>query len=386
MSTGSERGRQKRIEATFRSLIAAGVAALLPLTAAAATITVDTKADNMTAGDGECTLREAIGNVNALGDASTGDCAAGTGAGDTIAFDLELPAKIKLTLGQLVVGQDVSIVGPTTGSLRISGSRAGRVLSVTAGTTSVSNLTIERGRDLSGGGISNAGTLILSNCTLKANSAGLGGGISNAGTATLINCTLKGNKGGQGGGINNAGTLHVTNSTFKGNRGYYGVGGGILNIGTATFTNCTLNRNRAYAGKGSLGGGGIWHSSANLGTATLTNTIVATSGRGGDCAGDPVTSNGHNLSSDDTCFTGGGTDLVETDPLLAPLANYGGPTETQALCSGPGVPKGVCSGPSPALDAGDDAVTGPPDNLTTDQRGLNRNAGLHVDIGAYERQ
>lgn len=170
------------------------------------------------------------------------------------------------------------------------------------------------------------------------------------------------------------------------NKGYYGVGGAILNIGTATLTNCTLNRNRAYAGKNSLGGGGIWHTNANLGTATLTNTIVADSGKGGDCGGDPVTSNGHNLSSDGTCFTSGGTDLIDTAPLLAPLADYGGPTETQALCSGVGVPKALCSGPSPAIDAGDDAVTGPPDNVTTDQRGLDRNAGLHVDIGAYELQ
>ena len=41
---------------------------------------------------------------------------------------------------------------------------------------------------------------------------------------------------------------------------------------------------------------------------------------------------------------------------------------------------------SPAIDAGDDAVIGPPHNLTTDQRGLPRLAGAHVDIGAYEVQ
>ena len=32
------------------------------------------------------------------------------------------------------------------------------------------------------------------------------------------------------------------------------------------------------------------------------------------------------------------------------------------------------------------AVTVPPNNLTTDQRGLPRLAGAHVDIGAYEAQ
>jgi hypothetical protein len=71
--------------------------------------------------------------------------------------------------------------------------------------------------------------------------------------------------------------------------------------------------------------------------------------------------------------------------MLAPLANYGGPTATMALCSGVDTPN-RCRGVSPAIDAGDDSVLGPPYNLTTDQRGLPRDAGAHVDIGAYEAQ
>ena len=41
---------------------------------------------------------------------------------------------------------------------------------------------------------------------------------------------------------------------------------------------------------------------------------------------------------------------------------------------------------SPAIDAGSDTVLGPPDNLTTDQRGDGhaRKQGTHVDIGALE--
>ncbi len=119
---------------------------------------------------------------------------------------------------------------------------------------------------------------------------------------------------------------------------------------------------------------------------TLTNTIVAKNGKAGDCGGDPVTSAGHNLDSDGTCFAAGGTDLPNTNPMLAPLANYGGPTQTFALCSGAGVPSRRCTGASPAIDAGDDAVTGQPLNLTTDERGLPLSAGAHVDIGAYEAQ
>jgi len=55
------------------------------------------------------------------------------------------------------------------------------------------------------------------------------------------------------------------------------------------------------------------------------------------------------------------------------------------LCTAAGIPAG-CDAASPAIDAGDDSVTGPPDNLTTDQRGMSRLSGAHVDIGAYEAQ
>ena len=62
------------------------------------------------------------------------------------------------------------------------------------------------------------------------------------------------------------------------------------------------------------------------------------------------------------------TDLINTDPLLGPLADNGGPTFTQALLPG-----------SPAIDAGV-AVAG----VTTDQRGVPRPQGTAPDIGAFE--
>ncbi len=42
-------------------------------------ITVDSMADNATAGDGACTLREAILNANFDNDSTGGDCAPGSG-------------------------------------------------------------------------------------------------------------------------------------------------------------------------------------------------------------------------------------------------------------------------------------------------------------------
>jgi len=57
-----------------------------------------------------------------------------------------------------------------------------------------------------------------------------------------------------------------------------------------------------------------------------------------------------------------------TNPLLGPLQNNGGQTQTHALLTG-----------SPAIDAGTN--TGCP---TTDQRGIARPQGATCDIGAFE--
>jgi hypothetical protein len=97
-----------------------------------------------------------------------------------------------------------------------------------------------------------------------------------------------------------------------------------------------------------------------------------------------VTSAGYNLSSDNGAgFLTATSDQINTDPLLGPLADNGGPTFTHAVLDG-----------SPAMDAGKrDAI--PALALNTDQRGLPRPAtgsvtnavgGDSSDIGAFEAQ
>jgi hypothetical protein len=88
-----------------------------------------------------------------------------------------------------------------------------------------------------------------------------------------------------------------------------------------------------------------------------------------------VTSRGYNLSSDN----GGGFltatgDQINTNPMLGPLQNNGGPTFTHALLSG-----------SPAINAGDPVFSPPP---TFDQRGPGypRVSGGRIDVGSFELQ
>ena len=250
------------------------------------------------------------------------------------------------------------------------------------------------------GGLANAGSATLTNCTLSRNSAGVsGGGLINTrpGTLTLTNCTLGDNSaGGNGGGIfNPGGTLTLTNCALSGNSAR--AGGGIHHTGysVGTLTNCTLSGNSA-----SSDGGGIYNGAAGSGMVTLRHctlsgnsaggdsstiwgpaTVVGTilaNGRGGRLCSQSLISNGYNLDDDTSCglFDTGDLSLAPAD--LAPLGDYGGPTQTHALCTGPGQPHPSCSGRSAAIDAG--AMNCP----ATDQRGRPRPLGSSCDLGAYE--
>jgi hypothetical protein len=151
------------------------------------------------------------------------------------------------------------------------------------------------------------------------------------------------------------------------------VGGGLCNTGTAEVANSTIANNDANQGAGINNGNAL----------TLHNSIVAYNRSeyepgGTDCSGD-ITSRGYNLDSDGSCDLTAAGDQPDTDPLLAPLDDYGGPTETHALQAG-----------SPALDQGSCQATG----AVADQRGLGRpfdltnvaDADDGCDVGAFEAQ
>ena len=245
---------------------------------------------------------------------------------------------------------DMTITGPGANILTVSGNNSATVGSIfainTGVTASISGLTIANGNsnsnDQGGGGILNDGTLTVSNCTISGNSGtgsvnNEGGGITNFGTMTVSGSTFSGNTAALGGGIFNGdgNTLTVTNGTFSGNSAV-AKGGGIYNLagGTLTVTNSTISGNSGGEG------GGI---ETNSTTTTITNSIVA--GNTATAADD----------IDGTFTDGGGNVITPASPIaLAPLANYGGPTQTFLPLPN-----------SPAICAGN--KTGAP---TSDQRGF----------------
>ena len=273
-----------------------------------------------------------------------------------------------------------------------------------------------------GGGVLNrrgtgGSTVTLTNTVVSENVAAVGGGISNEGAAViLINSTVRNNSAVGGAGIDNycpgsdwTCPITIINSTVSNNTGvgiwnYAGGGQAIL-----TVTNSTVSSNSSTGiytsgvetGVGLLrlmnstvsnNGNGIQNISLLGGSSTveIANTIFNDNlGPGGSIGSldGTVISLGYNLSSDAVGGDGstgpggllnGPGDIRNTNALLGPLQNNGGPTMTHALLSN-----------SPAIDTGDPnfnphAFTPP---LLYDQRNSRRFPRVvngRVDIGAFE--
>ena len=252
-------------------------------------------------------------------------------------------------------------------------------IQISSGIVTISNSNISNNNLV--GIVNSYGTLTITNSTISNNIGHRGGGIKNNGTANVANSLISNNSAGLGGGIvNDYGALTITNSTISGNEAYdvptlATWGGGIANWGSLVLINSTITENTAEEE-----GDGIF----NRGTVMLSNTIIANNSPHGDCYDEyeNLTSTGYNLDSDGTCILTQSTDLPSTDPLLGPLANNGGQTETHALLEG-----------SPAIDTGAVNCTGADGNpLQTDQRGRprpvdgNDDGIVACDIGAFEVQ
>ena len=198
----------------------------------------------------------------------------------------------------------------------------------------------------SGGGIfvSSNGSINLYSSTLSHNSTGFGfsrgsgGGICGInGNINLYSSTLSHNSAGQESRGGDGGAIFIASSSI-------------------TLDHCTISNNQARFQ------GGIF--SINNSALSLNNSIIAGNSAYLVAINSPRTD--PNIIIGDI-ISESGTNILEGDPLLYPLGDYGGPTHTMPPLPGSG-----------AIDA----ATGTSHN--TDQRGLS--VGTPADIGAAELQ
>lgn len=315
-------------------------------------------------------------------------------------------------------GGIASTFGITTiSNSTITGNHAGQTgggitceqCTITDSVVSNNHVVPQEGESGSGGGISGGQGLTLLRCTISNNTVssnyGRGGGISygGGGPFTITDSTISNNQANySGGGVEGYNTIIITNSTISGNHagspsisgsGYGGGvncsenviiqnstlsnnsslldGGAIFNFGHLIITNSTISDNAAGGS-----GGGIYNSEYKM--VELTNSIFKTGKSGANVFNSnqgTITSHGYNLANDNgSGFFNQIGDLPDTNPILGPLQNNGGPTFTHELLPG-----------SPAINVGNPDFTPPP---LTDQRGAgyDRIFGGRVDIGAFEVQ
>jgi hypothetical protein len=348
-----------------------------------------------------------VTNTNDSGLGSLRQAFADANDGDTIDFDPSLKGQtISLTSAELVINKSIIISGFGPNLLAVSRAQkapAFRIFDLMPGrSVTIQGLTISNGLAPEfgcGGGILDEGSVLsLINCTVSGNSTdGTGGGIcvdANA-TLTIDSSTLSGNYAGDyGGSIANSGMLIINNSTLSGNRGEFAAGA-ILNgfdgDASLTVSNSTLSGNTTQLHGGGIFNGGqsaISNSTLSgnsgmtagaivnrLATLDIESTILSRGELGPNISNDSgtITSHGYNLSSDD----GGGVlsgpgDQINTNPLLGPLQNNGGPTFTHQLLPD-----------SPAIDAGNPNFAPPP---FYDQRGpgFPRVVNGRIDKGSFE--
>ena len=410
------RGRGAAVLATATiGLAAAGAPA-----ASAASFVVNSTADQPDAKVGDhlcitaaatCTLRAAVQEANADGGANTILVPGGH-------YRLTIPPATEAGFagqddagaGDLDVTGTLTVRGAGPRQTVIDGGGLDRVFSIANNATaSISDLTITGGdatgggtsREIDmGGGIYNTGTLTLDRVSMVRNNADGGGAVFSipGSYITITDSLIAHNTAYEAGGIRFDSGGELLNSTITDNRllplpnqSYVqqpklaaalgdeltGYGGGIDHRGgnDLNIINSTITDNHALKGGGGLNSGQAYAAvsdQTSIARVRLLNTIIAnnTSSAGpGNCNVQDmiIQSAGHNIDTDGSCFLTAAGDLPRHNPLLGPLADNGGPTDTLALLAG-----------SPAIGAG--AAAGCPQY---DQRGVPRPQGA-CDIGAYQ--
>jgi hypothetical protein len=323
-------------------------------------------------------------------------CAAGSGT-DAIFIlvtgTILIDESLEITSGSLDIdGPIFGCAGPGPCGITIDGGGTVQILRADVGTSVFLNtLTLANGfavttlvTNTGGGAIYADGTdLEIHDCLLRNNRA--------AGSVTSV--------GGLGGAIyGDEGTIVIVNSTFANNTAVAGTsciipgaatvcaagapsissiseGGAIFDFdATIKITNSTIANNSAQDG------GGLAQTESPI--APIKGTIFQ-SNLGGNCGGVIAGDLGFNISSDGTCPFPQITSLNNTNSLLKPLANNGGPTDTFALETSPLTSPAINR--IPVAKCTDQQSV--PQPLGTDQRLFKRPDPTNLstcDSGAYE--
>ena len=249
------------------ALVAVLVVGVPASPAVASTLTVTTMTDEVQAGDGLCSLREAIAAVDTQ--AATGDCGAAAFGPNTIAlgphaYELSIAgASAGNATGDLNVASSVSdltIAGAGESATVIDATGLGdRVIEIDPGATvTLSGLTLTGGHAPDG----SAGSPGTNGANSDPGGGGgpggpgePGGAIENAGTLTLRDAAVTGNRAGAGGSGGRGGDAELAVGGQGGSGGSGAGGGGILNTGSLTVIEATISSNRSGAG-GAGGDGG----------------------------------------------------------------------------------------------------------------------------------
>lgn len=363
---------------------------------------------------GDCTLRAAVGEANAL----AGD--------DRIFIDPGVDPTLSVAgrtedlnvIGDLDVTDDLTLAG---GGATIDGAEVDRVLDVHDADVHIHDVTITGGETSPfwvppgdpatdpGGGIRSSGDLWVTSSTVSDNEAGglfdgflsaasEGGGIAATGNLHVQDSTIADNRGpglARGGGIAVSGTATIERTTITHNRAVGGAGGlWVTYPSTALVVNSTVSNNASLgalpyfgAGTGGVAGPGTLRattvagndgaesvSRGPAGPSVLTvSGSVLVAGEGAVCTG-AISSVGYNIASDDTCGLSLPTDHQTVNPLLGPLGDHGGPTATHLPFANSSAVDGIPAGTLELCDG----------SLGTDQRGEPRPQGAACDIGSVE--
>jgi predicted outer membrane repeat protein len=226
-----------------------------------------------------------VSNINDSGVGSLRQAIADAVDGDTI--DASGISGTIVLASQLSINKDLTILGPGSGALTVSGNNAVRIFYIDSGkTVSISGLTVSNGHvvDNHGAGINNLGDLTLDDVHVTNNVVEVniappqlrGGGIHSydGSSLSVTNSVISGNTAVQNGGgihIGFGGAVSLENVVIDDNHlsDINSIGGGITIRGegtTATLNNVTISNNSA-----SNSGGGLY-ADASL---TLTNSLIA---------------------------------------------------------------------------------------------------------------